>query len=65
MHGQHIQFSTAIYFLDHDYHYKSVATKIPHNVGLALVCTAREWIQDQYVQDSDSASALQQQIKLQ
>jgi hypothetical protein len=25
-------------FLDQDYHYKSVATQIPHDVGLALIC---------------------------
>jgi hypothetical protein len=39
MSGQHISPSA---FLDVDYHYKSLATHIPHNAGLASICPAED-----------------------
>jgi hypothetical protein len=32
--GQHVSLTDIVGFLDQDYHYKSVATQIPHDVGL-------------------------------
>jgi hypothetical protein len=36
MYGQHIE-SLEVCFLDWNYHYKLVATQIPHDVGLAPI----------------------------
>ena len=44
-------------FVDHDYHYKSVTTEIPHDVGLELICLAGDRTQDHCVRDSDFATA--------
>ena len=46
-----------IVFLDQDYCYRSVATQIPHDFGLALVNPAVGQTQDPCIQGRDSGSA--------
>ena len=41
-------------FLGKDYRYKSVATQIPHDAGLALIRLVSDRIRDRCLQSSDS-----------
>ena len=50
-----------IVFLDQDYHYKSVATQIPHYAGLTPIHPARDRSWEHCVQDNDSVSVPLQQ----
>ena len=56
--GQHVDFPVVVGFIDHNYRYKLVATRIPYDAGFAPVHPAGERIRDHCVQVSDFTSAL-------